>query len=200
MPSLRSINISLVSQFDLLTIPEYGVTGTVGGHRGVNEVSDQVSTAFLPVTFPIVTAYVPTYPGSQFWLSYDVSPPHSSHALYYFRMSLNGSHIVSWGCGEEDTFKGKMMFRLCEPSRITYGVNAKKGVTKQRALNLAHEDGVITGKATPVAKAGNNESKVLEIAVFRAKCRQKVEAGLEGCVDSPIGVDHDSFRAIDDAK
>jgi hypothetical protein len=79
--------------------------------------------------------------------------------LYYFRVSLNGSHIVSWGCGEEDTFKGKAMFRLYEPSRA--------------------------------------ENKVLQIAVFRARWRKKVEAGMEG---SPVGTDHESFRAIDDIK
>lgn len=111
MPTYRSINIELHSQFDIETFPEYrprspeyyaehGVKGPIPPH-----VDDKTSTC---------NVYVPVLPGSQFWIGYSVSPPVPDDQLFLFKLFINGAHIVSWSTGKEHGWKGKTMFGLYE--------------------------------------------------------------------------------------
>lgn len=74
MPTPCIIRIFLVSQFDLLTIPEYGITEAVGCHW-VIKGSDQMPAACLTGSLPVITGFVPAYLGSQLLVRYDVSLP-----------------------------------------------------------------------------------------------------------------------------
>ena len=155
MPTYRSITLSLVSQFDILTIPEYAPLSTS------NDPFSPLPTLVDP-TLSLVSVYVPSYPSSLFWLSYSVSPPHPPHALYYFKLFLNNSHIVSWGCGEEDKFSGKTMFGVYGTGTSWSG---EPGMEK-RVFCFASED---HGKCE-----GQSDGDVMEVTVYRAKARKQV--------------------------
>lgn len=102
MPTYRSLTISLISQFDILTIPEYAPPSIPPDPF---TDSSNIPTLVDPST-AIVSIYIPTYPCSQFWLSYSIAPPWPPGLLYYFKLFVNGTCLVSWGCGEEDGYKG----------------------------------------------------------------------------------------------
>lgn len=176
MPTYRSITLSLVSQFDILTIPEYAPPSTP---------NDPFSNAptLIDAKHSLVSVYIPTYPASQFWLSYSISPPHPPKALYYFKLYINSNLIVSWGCGEEDGYKGKTMFGIFDSS--VGGANVKQSMIERRVLCFA-----------PDAEAGgigqmewNNLNEVMEIRVFRSKGRKRVEPVLQEYQSRP-GVPH----------
>ena len=153
MPTYRSITLSLVSQYDILTIPEYAPPS-----RPSDPFSDTPS--LVSHAEALVSVYIPTYPGSQFWLAYSISPPHPPDALYYFKLFLNGSHVVSWGCGKEDVFKGKTMFGITE---------GKRGLDR-RVFAFERDDGARNGY-----EMNRNDSRdVMEVRVFRSKGRMKM--------------------------
>jgi len=91
----------LESQFDADTIPEAAIAATETGDASDNE--------------RIVDVYVPSYLGSQFWLSYTVNPAmlapaHAPTKYMFFKLILDDECIVSWGVGEAEEWKGKTMW------------------------------------------------------------------------------------------
>ncbi|KAF2175657.1 hypothetical protein K469DRAFT_679615 [Zopfia rhizophila CBS 207.26] len=126
MPTYRSINVELRSQYDIDAIPEYfpkpyayyikqGITADLP-----SLVDEKTSTC---------SVYVPVLPSSQFWISYSVSPP-VEDKFFLFKLFINGTHIVSWSTGKNDGWKGKTMFGLYEREE---GEDGKKRFEK-RAL------------------------------------------------------------------
>ena len=160
MPTYRSITISLISQFDILTIPEYAPPTTP---------TDPFSNAPTLVNpdHSLVSVYIPTYPSSQFWISYSISPPYPPQLLYYFKLYLNGNLVVSWGCGEDDDYRGKTMFGLFKSAHIS-------GLTKETALQRR----VLCFGADTATIHGNSMDsldQVMEIKVFRSKGRKRIK-------------------------
>lgn len=176
MPTYRSITISLISQFDILIIPEYAPPTTP---------TDPFSNAPTLVNpdHSLVSVYIPTYPSSQFWLSYSISPPHPPKLLYYFKLYLNGNPVVSWGCGEDDDYRGKTMFGLFKPGRSS---GLAKGATLQRRVLCFGSD-----IASVDNHALHNLSDVMEIKVFRSKGRKRMRPDLQTLqsVGIPSGID-----------
>ncbi|KAI9837440.1 MAG: hypothetical protein M1837_002962 [Sclerophora amabilis] len=163
MPTHRSINVALVSQFDLLTIPEYAPPAP----------PETLDPDFLTSPDPpssvhqghsLVSVYVPQYPCSQFWLQYSVSPPNPAGMHYYFKMFINGRHIVSWGVSKAHKYAGKTMFGLFDAGEDWMGV--RKVEKRVMCFSGANTRGVGT-------------SGSLEVRVFRAKGRKRCEPVLE---------------------
>ena len=105
MPTYRSITISITSQFDICQLPEYAPPT-------LTDDPFSILPTLLDPELSLVTVYLPTYPSSQFWLRYSIAPPYPPKALYYFKLYLNGKCVVSWGCGEDDGYRGKTVFGL----------------------------------------------------------------------------------------
>lgn len=147
MPTYRSITISLVSQFDIMNIPEFAPPDAPKG-----------SYSTLPVLIDpgqsLVSVYIPTYPSSQFWISYSIAPPHPPKALYYFKLFLHGSCVVSWGCSKEDGYKGRTMFALFGSGEIHKG----HALLERRALSFGSETAA--------------DANFMEIKVYRSKGRK----------------------------
>ena len=155
MPTYRNITVSLISQFDVLLIPEYAPpsqSSTPSENASLAPEADLIHP-----TLPIVTVYIPTYPSSTFWLSYCIqtsSPTlHRWPAVpfYYFKLFVNGRHIVSWGCGTEDEFKGKTMFGI-------FRSQDGAGALERRVLAFGEEE----------------DEGIVELKVYRARARGRV--------------------------
>jgi len=164
MPTYRSITISLVSQFDILTIPEYAPPST-----STSTSTDPFcqTPTLVDSDRSLVSVYIPTYPCSQFWLSYSVSAPHPPNALYYFKLFVDGAHVVSWGCGGEDGFKGRTMFGVYEAGESWLG---ERGVEK-RVFCFASED---YGKRRCDGGDGAGAGDVMEVKVYRSNGRKRI--------------------------
>lgn len=159
MPAYRNITINLVSQFDILNIPEYAPPPAF---------DDPFSAPPALVDNSLVSCYIPIYPLSQFWLSYSISAPHPPKALYYFKFFINGACVVSWGCGEENGFKGKTMYGLFDSGERWMG---EPGIDA-RAFSFA-------SKATSYRSTNNTLGQVLEVRVYRSRGRKRIRPELE---------------------
>ncbi|KAL8698149.1 MAG: hypothetical protein Q9224_001987 [Gallowayella concinna] len=159
MPVYRNITINLVSQFDILNIPEYAPPATP---------DDPFSTSPALVDNSLVSCYVPTYPLSQFWFSYSISAPHPPKAWYYFKLFINGASVVSWGCGERNGFKGSTMYGLFDSGDRWMGMPD----VAARAFTFASD-------ATTQQARNNTLGQVMEIRVYRARGRKRVKPDLE---------------------
>jgi hypothetical protein len=149
MPSYANISLSLISQYDALAIPEYKPPAT-----DLDDPFDSCPSSLISPTRPLISVYIPTYPGSTFWIQYVVSPPHSPKSLYYFKLFLNGAHIVSWGCGEKDGYEGRTMFGLFHDPNGKY---------ERRMLGFGLE----------TRESKMRENNFLEVRVYRAKGRRR---------------------------
>ncbi|MCJ1377902.1 hypothetical protein MMC17_000998 [Xylographa soralifera] len=157
MPGYRSITLGVISQYDCLQLPEYPP-------RTPPEDPFTSRPTLISSTEALVSVYIPSYPGSNFWLSYSISAPHPPKALYYFKLLINGDHIASWGCGEQEGFAGKTMFGLYR------GV---EGGIERRAFSFAEEDG--PGKGP--------HGEMMEVKVYRATGRRKTIPEID-CLES----------------
>ncbi|MCJ1398195.1 hypothetical protein MMC11_001392 [Xylographa trunciseda] len=147
MPEYRSITLRVISQYDCLQLPEYPP-------RSPPEDPFTSRPTLISSNEALVSVYIPSYPGSTFWLSYSISAPHPPKALYYFKLFLNGNHVASWGCGENEEFAGKTMFGL---------YRGAEGGIERRAFNFAEQDGPGNGP----------HGEMMEVKVYRAKGRRK---------------------------
>lgn len=128
----------------------------------------------------LISVFIPTYPGSQFWISYSIAPPNPPKALYYFKLFLNGACIVNWGCGKEDEFKGKTMFGLYESDANREG---ESGIQK-RILRFreGHE---------------GTDDDILEIKVYRCRGRKPCSPVLESYGGHKVGNGDTMKKKID---
>ena len=157
MPTYRSITISLVSQFDILVIPEYEPPKTP---------LDPFLNApkLINADHSVVSVYVPTYPSSQFWLCYSISPPYPPDILYYFKLFINGDHVISWGCGKEDGYEGKTTFGLFHPGPSPFPHSEIERRVFCFEPNPSHGSNFTV----------DNLNDVLEVRVFRSKGRKQI--------------------------
>jgi hypothetical protein len=170
MPTYRSINIALHSQFDVETLPEYfPLSQEYYTARGVvriapRPIDDATSTC---------TVYVPVLPGSTFWIGYSVSPPVPDDHFFLFKLYINNAHIVSWSTGKEEGWRGKTMFGLYERPQDEEG----KTKVEKRVLGFTCPDK--DGSTWDDVKDPFDENMSMEIKVHRAHGRKRVERELE---------------------
>ena len=174
MPTYRSITTTLVSQFDILVIPEYEPP-KIPADPFLN------APTLINHDHSLVSVYVPTYPSSQFWLSYSISPPYPPRMLYYFKLYINGTHIVSWGSGEKDGFEGKAMFGLFDPGPAPF----EHSEIERRSLCFGPDNGSTT----------ENLNDFIEVKVFRSRGRKRTEPQLESFQSLPGKVDADRTKS-----
>lgn len=164
MPTYRSINVELHSQFDVETLPEYAPQPQ--SYYESQGISDKVPASIDDET-STRSVYVPVLPGSQFWISYAVSQPISADQHFLFKLFINGAHITSWSSGKNEGWKGKTMFALYERE----DAEGKKMVEK-RALRFTPPD-QDDGEWKDVINAFDEEA-YLEIRIHRAHDRKRI--------------------------
>lgn len=164
MPTYRSINIALHSQFDVETLPEYYPLAQENYTHPVPKLMDD-STSTCSV-------YIPVLPGSLFWIGYSVSPPVPDGHYFLFKLYINGAHILSWSTGKEEGWKGKTMFGLYDRPEDEDG---KKRVEKRVLSFTSPQD----KKAWDDVKDAFDEKMRMEIRVHRAHGRKRIERQME---------------------
>lgn len=156
MPTYRSISICLISQFDILIIPEFPLP-----NNRTSQTSDTAvdgSRSDQDNDNSVVSVYVPTFPRAQFWISYSIAPPYPPKGLFYFKLFLNGAHVVSWGVSEEENYVGKTIFGLFSTTDGPVGY----GDLEKRAFCFGSQEA-----------EEDVTQDVLEIRVFRSNGRKR---------------------------
>lgn len=184
MPTYRSITLSVVSQHDIYNLPEYPPPSTP------NDPFSSLPT-LISEDRALVSVYIPTFPGSQFWISYSISPPYPPKALYYFKLYLKGKCLVSWGCGEENGYRGRTMFALYDSGENWLG---ESGVERRafRFDTASKNEELIS----------DDWSNVMEIKIYRAKGRHRIRPlmndfhDLTDCVNDTKGQKANSIGSV----
>jgi hypothetical protein len=166
MPTYRSINIALHSQFDVETLPEYfplSQSHYPDACKVPKLVDDATSTC---------SVYIPVLPGSLFWIGYSVSPPVPAGHFFLFKLYINGAHIVSWSTGKDEDWKGKTMFGLYDRPEDEDG----KTRLEKRVLSFTSPQGK---EKWADVKDVFDEKMCIEIKVHRAHGRKRMEREVE---------------------
>jgi hypothetical protein len=166
MPTYRSINIALHSQFDVETLPEYyPLPQEHCPHtRPTPKLVDNATST--------CSIYIPVLPGSLFWIGYSVSPPVPEGHYFLFKLYINGAHIVSWSAGKEEEWKGKTMFGLYDRPKDEDG---KMKIEKRVLSFTSPED----KKEWNDVEDPFDKKMCLEIRVHRANGRKRIEMEVE---------------------
>lgn len=177
MPCLRGIELSLIIQPDSLSLPEFPhpdassvrvVSLGETTQTEENEASPRgLDSARIQKSAPRASVYIPSTPGSQFWVQYHIhrSPEPSCYLL--FKLFMNGRHITSCGI-KPDTISGTISRALYEPSDRWHlrqdGTLLKRSGIESRSFCFS---------PGPDALAAADDGGVIEVQVFRAKSRRR---------------------------
>ncbi|EKD21068.1 uncharacterized protein L3040_000894 [Drepanopeziza brunnea f. sp. 'multigermtubi'] len=185
MPIHRGIEISIVSQVELMTHPEFPHPESSqftyrspdlrkGPKADVDWTppsasSDSKADRFLGRR-SVVSVYIPSMPGKRFWLKYNVVEAAEIHSeWFYFKLHMNGRHITSWGTNTKSRPSGQVMRGLFEPSdRWNYkheGTVFRNMGTEARPFMFAFED--------DEERSAANDGGLIEVMVFRARGRKR---------------------------
>ncbi|CAK3883486.1 Hypothetical predicted protein [Lecanosticta acicola] len=170
MPSSRGISISLQSQYDARTIPEWPPppttsTASLGSHNLDHSANNPDATPTDTTSANTAEAHIPIYRGSQLWINYTCPDPHDTSSAdtmyYYFKLLIGEQCMFSWGVGEEDNWSGRVTFGIFDGGTDFEG----RRVLEKRALFFPKDEGE--------GKGG------FEIRVFRSKARKGETMRLE---------------------
>jgi hypothetical protein len=153
MPTYRSITLSLVSQFDIMSIPEFPPPKKRPNPFELPTLKDD--------ELSLISVFIPTYPCSQFWIAYSIAPPYPPKSLFYFKLFLNGVCVANWGCDKQNEFKGKTMFGLYRSD-----AHGKEPVIQKRMICFGQG-------------YRSSDDEVLEIKIYRCKGRKRCPPVLE---------------------
>ena len=151
MPSDNEITLWLQS-YDLHTVLEHPYSANV-----LNRWQTRYGIETLEVSEQSLakSVLISKIPSSLFWICYSVNPREQDLALfYYFKITINGEPFVSWGVGQKDGWKGKIMFSLVP------GLNkdTQNSVLEKRALCFGTGD----------------EPSNMVVRVYRSYARKKI--------------------------
>lgn len=191
MPTYRSINVALHSQFDIESLPEYYTPPhqhppSTSQARGASAISPLVDD-----TTSTCSVYIPVLPGSQFWIAYSVSPPVPEGHYFLFKLFVDGIAVVSWSTGREEGWEGKCVFGLFEDDGDGVG-NMRRGRVGKRVFcfsALRKDEGTGTEDMF-------DESKRIEIRVHRASGRKRVEREMEVFEQTALAKKAEGIRQV----
>lgn len=170
MPTYRGISISLQSQYDALTIPEFpppppsSTPATPPKRRNAFAYTRSPASFSSPTPPRIAVVYVPIYSGSQFWINYACPTTNDKETkFFYFKLFVKGRCLLSWGVGEEDRLSGRVTFAIYDGGLDAAG----KRVLEKKSFFFHN------------AATGQNRGGNFEIRVFRSKARKRETAKFE---------------------
>ncbi|CAL3972005.1 unnamed protein product [Diplocarpon coronariae] len=184
MPTHRGIEISIVSQVQLKTHPEFPhpessqfTYRSPDPCRGPPKAYDWTPPSAssdskadrLLGRQSVVSVYIPSMPATRFWIRYNIVEAAALHSeWFYFKLFMNGRHITSWGTNANTRPSGQVMRGLFEPSdRWNYkheGIVFKNMGTEARIFIFGHED---------EERSAASDGGLIEIMVFRARGRKR---------------------------
>ncbi|KAL7959183.1 hypothetical protein V8C34DRAFT_313505 [Trichoderma compactum] len=178
MPCLRGIELSLIIQPDSVLLPEFPhpdassvhVASVVEASQKVQEddvISPGLDSPRIQKTAPRASVYVPSAPGSQFWVQYSIHRHPEPPCYLFFKLFMNGRNITSCGI-KPGTASGTITRALFEPSDRWHlkqdGMLLKRSGIESRSFCFC---------PGPDAIAAADDGGLIEVQVFRAKSRRR---------------------------
>ncbi|KAI0532964.1 hypothetical protein GGR58DRAFT_139982 [Xylaria digitata] len=229
MPYFRGIEISIHASLEAKQVAEYphpdgssvrlmrptAPLAICSGHAGADGVSqpdasstlEEVDPTRLKKVNPRISVYIPSLPGEQFWLRYLInqSPPPSR--CIFFKMTMNGRHISSWGTNTSTRTAGIVVRALyrpedkwgdtCDHNDARYpGIETRyfhfmPGLDKK---SIAEDGGIIE---VQVFRCKGRKRIALELDTYRSQERYGIASPSGGLVDNPEDATYYNYYLID---
>ncbi|KAH9910055.1 hypothetical protein F4778DRAFT_31795 [Xylariomycetidae sp. FL2044] len=204
MPNFRGLEVSIISGLDARKFPEYphpdgssvrlktptaNKSGQLSPSPSLRSSASNVDISCPPKTNPCISIYIPSTPGQQFWLKYQInqSPPPSR--CMYFKMLINGRHIVSWGIDTDHCIKGTVTKGLYETHGAEHHRSAGAMESRYFHFSQGHEK-----------KSVAEDGGLIQVKVFRCKGRKPAVPKLDVYRDQErYGISSTSGGLVDDA-
>ncbi|KAI6263425.1 hypothetical protein MCOR27_004285 [Pyricularia oryzae] len=190
MPSFRGIKISLVTVTDSTSacLPEFphpdGPSAKLDQqHAGPDDKrrARSASRSCAPKSNPRISVYVPSQPNTKFFFDYRVikippSTPDAPETKYlFFKVFINGRHIVAWGIDLRKVTSGSAYRALYGPGRhYQHFSEDGKTVMTQPGIEARYfwflSDVGSLGQNSGI-KSVADDGGLIEVQVFRAKGR-----------------------------
>ncbi|KAI0598121.1 hypothetical protein F4775DRAFT_556583 [Biscogniauxia sp. FL1348] len=227
MPYFRGIELSIIASYEAQSLPEYphpdgSSVRLLRTGAALEDLQDADRPSLQPSASsgstdtdptrqkkvnPRVSVYIPSLPGEQFWLRYSVnqSPPPSR--CIFFKMYMNGRHIVSWGVDTNNRTSGSVTRALYEPGD-RWGDTAAGLQVGTVGIETRYFHFMLGLDKKSVAEDGG----LIEVHIFRCRGRKRVAAKLDayrnqekygiaspsgGLVDNPQDATYYDFHLVD---
>lgn len=105
------------------------------------------------------TVFTPVFPASRFWIAYQVNTTEVISTYFYFKLIVDGRHIVSWGTGEKEKYQGSTKHALFKADLVS----------ETRLLDAAQRG--FTFPSCPAAGC-------IEVQVYRSNARRRRQRGI----------------------
>ncbi|KAI1436060.1 hypothetical protein GGR50DRAFT_686691 [Xylaria sp. CBS 124048] len=224
MPFFRGIEISVNASVEAKQITEYPhpdgssvrllrasmlplTCGRVFDPDASSSSAENVDPTRLKKVNPRISVYIPSLPGEQFWIRYVVSQSPPPSRCIFFKMTMNGRHVSSWGIRADKCSTGVVARALYQPLDNwgdACGPNEPScpGI-ETRSFHFTPALG---------EKSAAEDGGVIEIQVFRCKGRKRIALELDtyrnqdsygitslsgGLVDNPEDATYYNYYLID---
>jgi hypothetical protein len=192
MPQHANITLSLQSQYDAASVREH------------NTLRREYDTA-AATTCAVVDVDINALPASQFWISYICNPHPINHShppgnpsvepaasadqgdqveevrFFYFKLLIEGSCVLSWGVGAEETWRGKTVVGFFDGGTDFEG----RRVVEKRGLFFGSGNALRTSLDSETMEMSSTS---FEVQVFRAKARRRSEVQYGRMRDGDQGI------------
>ncbi|KAF2400298.1 hypothetical protein EJ06DRAFT_425585 [Trichodelitschia bisporula] len=189
MPTCQGITVSVVTQGE----------GVVQEYVSSTPVSEMIAAQTADKA---VSVYVPARPNHLFWLSYAAPNPEPEPIFYVMKLFLDSKEVTTWCCGEEQGFKGAVMFGLFKgpemakthpptllvpteaPEQsveclVSDENTASKHAMQKRAFRFSAEQ----PEPTQMPPYEHDANRIIEVQIYRSKSKRRVPRELAAFKD-----------------
>ncbi|KAJ8121324.1 hypothetical protein ONZ43_g2192 [Nemania bipapillata] len=229
MPYFRGIEISIHASLEAKQVTEYphpdgssvclmrtgalpAVRNTYIGAGQASQLNspslaEDVDPTRLRKVNPRISVYIPSLPGEQFWLRYLItqSPPPSR--CIFFKMTMNGRHISSWGINTDTHSTGIVVRALYQPDdkwgdACGHNESGFPGIETRYFhfmpsldnKSIAEDGGIIE---VQVFRCNGRKRIALELDAYRNQERYGITSPSGGLVDNPEDATYYNYYLID---
>ncbi|CAK7233090.1 Oxidoreductase NAD-binding domain-containing protein 1 [Sporothrix bragantina] len=186
MPCFRGIDLSIVAASDHSVFPEFphpdGSSVRLGGlqssrysgavflsPRRLKKTGGSLSDDAQRHADPKFSVYIPSAPDTNFYFRYIIGQAPMGHRYLFFRVAINGRHVVSWGVDLAESLVGAAHQALFEPSAY-YQYTDNGVVMTQYGIESRCFRFVTYGSGIASIP---DDGGLIEVQVFRAKSRAR---------------------------
>ncbi|KAI0433391.1 hypothetical protein F5Y09DRAFT_85204 [Xylaria sp. FL1042] len=228
MPCFRGIEISIHASLEARQVTEYPhpdgssvrllrttAPANYAAHTETGQASqlncpsrpEEIDPTHLKKVNPRISVYIPSLPGEQFWLRYIInqSPPPSP--CIFFKMTMNGRHISSWGINTNTRSAGIVVRALYRPEdkwgeACGYNEAGYPGIETRYfhfmpgldKKSVAEDGGIIE---VQVFRCKGRKRIALELDAYRNQERYGITSPSGGLVDNPEDATYYNYYLID---
>ncbi|KAH8160830.1 hypothetical protein CIB48_g7410 [Xylaria polymorpha] len=170
-------------------------------------IAEDIDPTRLKKVNPRISVYIPSLPGEQFWLRYLISESPPPSRCVFFKMTMNGRHISSWGINTNTHSTGLVVRAFYQPEdkwgdACGYNEAGYPGIETRyfhfmpglEKKSVAEDGGIIE---VQVFRCKGRKRIALELDAYRNQERYGITSPSGGLVDNPEDATYYNYYLTD---